>query len=544
MADRGEPRQEATRPVAITCTLETLFHLMAQLDEATRRPGPVSVLSVGPFPPLWPEAVGPSARFWVGPEVAACLLAEAVAPREPESSRPLASVTLCVTPESFREAARRVARESSAVAGHDIAEQVRALADRQDLAVTSGTIAAQAFLQLAQALDREHSAIRDQERASLEIRARLEQVERSRAHAAIARALGHHFHNRLEVIQARADLTALCHDDDDTRRCAQQIQTACRSCCDTLVRLESYTSRRPVNSGAHYPADEAVTQALNGLEHFLEACRAVQSGGFQMIRELDCDTPLHLAREDLQAVIEALVVNAAEAMPEGGDLTVRTRRQDGWAVIEVADTGMGMPEDVANRIFNPFYTTKGGARTGLSLSQVHAIVVENGGSIDVRTHEGEGTTFAVRLPGFLSDRVTGADCARSAGSGAVLVIEDEDDVRTALVELLEKMGYEVVGASGGHVAESIIKEQPIGLVLTDLGLPDLTAFSLARRLRAGGLAVPIVLLTGWGNDVEPATASEAGIDLVLTKPIAARSLGEALSALGMVPEPTARRRVD
>jgi signal transduction histidine kinase/CheY-like chemotaxis protein len=544
MADRGEPQQETTRPVTITCTLETLFHLMTQLDEATRRPGPVSVLSVGPFPPLWPDAVGPSARFWVGPEVAACLLMEAIAPREPEASRPLASVALCVTPEAFREAARRVARESGAAAGAEALEQVRTLADRQDLPATSGTVAAQAFLQLAQALDREHSAIRDQERASLEIRARLEQVERSRAHAAIARALGHHFHNRLEVIQARADLTALCHDDEDTRRCAQQIQAACRSCCDTLVRLESYTSRRPVNSGAHYPADEAVTQALNGLEHFLEACRAVQSGGFQMLRALDCDTPLHLAREDLQAVIEALVVNAAEAMPEGGDLTVRTRREDGWAVIEVTDTGMGMPEDVANRIFNPFYTTKGGARTGLSLSQVHAIVVENGGSIDVRTHEGEGTTFTVRLPGFLSDRVTGKDCARSAGPGAVLVIEDEDDVRTALVELLERMGYDVVGASGGHVAEGIIKDQPIGLVLTDLGLPDLTAFSLARRLRAGGLAVPIVLLTGWGNDVEPATASEAGIDLVLTKPIAARSLGEALSALGMVPEPTAGRRVD
>ncbi len=543
MQDPVETQPTGDGLESIACTFETLFHLMTQLDEAAHRRGPVEVISVGPFPPLWPDSVGPSGRFWLGGDLAVAVLAEAVAPRESDATRPTAAVSLATTPSEVRAAARRVIGESMALADSEVSERVRALCERSDLPATPSAVVGRAFAGLAQALDRDHGAIREQERASLEVRARLEQVERSRAHAAIARALGHHFHNRLEVIQARADLTALRHEDEETQRCAQQIAEACRSCCDTLVRLESYTSRRPINTGAHYPADEVVSQALNGLEHFLDACRSVQSGRLELIRELNCDTPMHAPREDLQAAIEALVVNAVEAMPEGGELTVRTRREDGWAVIEISDTGMGMPEEVAHRIFNAFYTTKGVARTGLSLGQVHALVVENGGSIDLRTAEGEGTTFTVRLPGFLSDRASGHATARRAGPGAVLVIEDEDDVRNALVELLERMGYEVVGASGGHVAETIVKEQEIGLVLTDLGLPDLTAFSLARRMRGDGLAVPIVLLTGWGSDVEPATASDAGIDLVLTKPIASRDLATALEALGTVPDATAPGRL-
>ncbi len=123
--------------------------------------------------------------------------------------------------------------------------------------------------------------------------------------------------------------------------------------------------------------------------------------------------------------------------------------------------------------------------------------------------------------------------ARAALPGAILVIEDENDVRNALTELLEAMGYDVIGASGGHMAEHVIEDREVGLVLTDLGVPALTAFSLARRIRGRGVEAPIVLLTGWGHEVAPAAAREAGIDIVLTKPIAAADLSAALTALGM-----------
>jgi signal transduction histidine kinase/CheY-like chemotaxis protein len=534
----------ASETTPIACTLETLFHLAAQLEEAARACGADQSISVGQLPPVWPSATSPTGRFWLGSDLVLALVAEAPTPKDGERLTPHVEVRLAVTPDGVRELAHHVIADRLAEADSESEAAVRRLSERDDLPETSAWAASRALLGLAQALDREHAAIREQERAALEIRSRLEQVERNRAHAAIARALGHHFHNRLEVIQARADLAALRHTDDETQRCAQEIAAACRSCCDTLVRLESYTSRRPVNSGAHYPADEAIGQTFARLAQFLDAYRAVQPEGLEVITDLDCETPLHLAREDLHATIEALVVNAVEAMPEGGQLAIRSRSEDGWAVIEVTDSGMGMSEEVAKRVFHPFYTTKGGTRTGLSLGQVHALVVENGGSIDLTTKEGEGSTFTVRLPGFFSEQSATPTPTRMAAHGAILVIEDEDDVRTALVELLEYMGYAVAGASGGHVAEAMIEEQPIGLVLTDLGVPDLTAFTLARRLRKASFEAPIVLLTGWGHDLDPAAASEAGIDLVLTKPISARSLGAALEALGMVGAPLSRGRSD
>lgn len=508
----------------IRCTDDALLALVRELEAACRAHGLERALSLGGFPPSEDQPTA-SYALWAGEAGALALIASV-------NGGDANAVSVATTPSAVRWHAAHALVGPEPPEGEAREALVR-LAEGPELREPPSGLVSQALLAVVEALDRSRTAIREQERASVEIRSRLEQVERNRAHAAIARALGHHFHNRLEVIQARADLAALLHDDELTRRCADEIAQACRSCCDTLIRLESYTSRRPINAGAHYPADEVVTQALARLAPLLESFRAANGPSLTIRRELACDTPLHVPREDLEAAIEALIVNAVEAMPEGGEVTVRTRREDGWAVLEVSDSGTGMEEDVAKRVFNPFYTTKGGGRTGLSLSQVHALVVEHGGSVELTTAPGAGSAFQVRLPGFLTDPATGAPSSRRAGQGAVLVIEDEDDVRTALVELLEHLGYRVVGAPSGHVAERLVAQGNIALVLTDLGVPDLTAFALARRLRSADYEAPIVLLTGWGHDLDPAAATEAGIDLVLTKPIAARTLAAALEDLGL-----------
>ncbi len=364
----------------VLCSLEMAVRISKLVERAgTHGDEAPEILTFGRFPPTpVPGHSSQALRFFRGAHLTAGLLVVSEPVERADAGGPAAWISLAFTAEKFRQAAQAVLSAEGNDLPEGRVERLRAIVEDPDLPDSSPGLVAQALLAFCEWVDQDRNAVREQERASTEIRAKLEQSERSRAHAVLARALGHTFHNRLAVIQARADLTAVLHDDVTTRLCANEIADACRSCCDILVRMQSYASRRPLSVGGQYRLDDAVEQALAGLEPFLEACNAVQPGTYTGRRQLTCDLPIQVPREDLQAAVEALVTNAVEAMPEGGDVVVRTWDEEGWAIFEVEDNGIGMSEAVANRVFNPFYTTKGTGRTGLSLGQVQALVVQHG----------------------------------------------------------------------------------------------------------------------------------------------------------------------
>jgi CheY-like chemotaxis protein len=225
----------------------------------------------------------------------------------------------------------------------------------------------------------------------------------------------------------------------------------------------------------------------------------------------------------LHQVLLNLVVNARDAMPAGGHLTLRSSRlhldpaavssfpgamTGPYAVLEVSDTGVGMSEEIQQKMFDPFFTTKGvGEGTGLGLSTVYGIVRQAGGWIKVESRPGMGATFRIGLP-LLAEPVLQARSPKPPprqlkGSETVLVVEDQDDVRKLALAVLKRFGYQTLEARSGRDALLIAESHagPIHLMLTDMVMPGMTGTRLAERLRLFRPEIKALYMSGYTADV-------------------------------------------
>lgn len=249
---------------------------------------------------------------------------------------------------------------------------------------------------------------------------------------------------------------------------------------------------------------------------------------------------VHADPSRMQQVFMNLAVNARDAMPEGGHLTLKldlteiTSEQrppllgmtpGRWVQITLSDTGSGIPPDVLTRIFEPFFTTKGIRKgTGLGLAQVHGIVQQHQGFIDVRSEVGQGTTFMLYFP------VHAAKSQRSSqaipevlpkGCGeTVLVVEDETAVRQIMIESLTILNYTVMAAQNGREALNLLQQHKdeINLVLSDVIMPEIGGIALLQAVRELGLNIPFVMITGHAIENDMETLRELGLHDWLVKP--------------------------
>jgi CheY-like chemotaxis protein len=235
-----------------------------------------------------------------------------------------------------------------------------------------------------------------------------------------------------------------------------------------------------------------------------------------------------------------LCTNALQAMDKGGVLDVSLDREDlpqqracshgilpagDYVRLRVSDTGSGIPQPVLDRMFDPFYTTKGvGEGTGLGLSLVHGIVADLGGAIDVSTVLGQGTAFTVRLPiaGIAPARQADVAVELPRGRGqAVMIVDDETALVALAEEMLAELAYEPVGFSSSLTALEAFRNAPqrFDIVLTDETMPDFTGTDLAREIRLQRPDIPIVLMSGYSGAQLQTRARAAGIREILRKPL-------------------------
>ena len=363
---------------------------------------------------------------------------------------------------------------------------------------------------------------------------KLVQGETLRALGELAGGAAHHLNNLRTIVVGRIQLMRRHVQDERLARPLEIVERAAKDGAEVVRRLQQF-------AGMRRTAEPRTVDLNHIVKDVLEMTRgrwqdSARAHGAEIVVESHL-TPLPQIPGDAAALRELptnLVLNAVDALPRGGRLAIDTSRSGSTAVIVVTDTGLGMPEDVRLRAHEPFFTTKGVRSTGLGLSVAFGIARRHGGELIVQSEIGHGTTVRVILPlPSAAAAPPPAASPRPVHPLRILLVDDEDEVRQALTEMLVSQGHTVVGASSGPDALRILGEDAgIDFVITDLVMPTMTGWELADAVKASRPALPIGVVSGWGDVAEAAPGTQAAVDFVLSKPLTLEALADALGRLG------------
>ena len=388
--------------------------------------------------------------------------------------------------------------------------------------------------QLARSIEQQRQA----EHERLQLESQLQQSRRLESIGRVAGGVAHDFNNLLTVINGYSQILLMGPLAPDTRDEVEQINKAGRRAAELTNQLLTFSRRQIIDVA---PLD------LNTVIHDAEPLlRRLAGEDVQLVV-----TPAtHLGRTEgdvsqTNQVLMNLVVNARDAMSTGGriDITTANVAVDGpnghppelapgeYVVLTVSDTGCGMSAEIRQRIFEPFFSTKGEAGTGLGLSTVYGIVRQRQGAIDVWSEPGQGSRFRIYLPQARQQAeakpvATPAAAAPppSAAARRILVVEDQDEVRGFATEVLRSSGYQVEEASSGDEAMRLFegRTEPIHLLLTDVVLRGMNGRELAEQFVQAFPAASVLFTSGYPDDVTARKGVPRGSVAFLPKPYSPR----------------------
>jgi signal transduction histidine kinase/ActR/RegA family two-component response regulator len=342
----------------------------------------------------------------------------------------------------------------------------------------------------------------------------LRQAQKMEAIGRLAGGVAHDFNNLLSVILGYATLLETRAKDDESRQNAGEILAAGQRAADLTRQLLAF-SRKQVLEPKVLDLDEVVAGTHKMLSRVLGEDIELEVQRSPELARVKCDPG------QIEQVLVNLVLNARDAMPEGGTLRIRTSSVDfdasdselpmgakpgRYVMLSVEDSGIGMDTATARRIFEPFFTTKDtGKGTGLGLSTAFGIVKQSGGFISVQSELAKGSTFRVYLPETDAEPKPNIEMPKPVtrrGSEVVLLVEDEDRVRALAHKVLEEQGYRVLVARDGLDALALLERHDgeIHLLLADMVMPRMGGRELARRVAADRPAVRVLLASGYADD--------------------------------------------
>jgi signal transduction histidine kinase len=359
----------------------------------------------------------------------------------------------------------------------------------------------------------------------------------------LAGGIAHDFNNLLTAILGYTELAETLDPTDATAECLGEIRAAGKRAADLTHQLLTFARRQVVAPKSVSP--NALVGDLAGM------LRRLIGEHIQLTTRLEpVAWRVMVDPGQFTQVLTNLAVNARDAMPSGGRLVIATRnvtfaadaawRPDGAAggdfvAVEVADSGVGMSDEVRRRVFEPFFTTKPvGHGTGLGLATCYGIVKQSGGDIRVESRPGEGTSFTIFLPRTAAEAETTTDerpgASHVAGRETILLAEDEPAIRRLAASALRKAGYHVLEAANGREATELAAHHngPIDAVITDVVMPEMGGLELAVGVRRLGHRARVLYMSGYP---EAAASSVDPADSVLAKPFAPTALLHSVRSL-------------
>jgi PAS domain S-box-containing protein len=370
--------------------------------------------------------------------------------------------------------------------------------------------------------------------AQREVENQLQQSEKLTALGQLAGGIAHDFNNLLQAILGYAQLMKQNPENLDLlQRSLAVVESAALDGSETVRRIQQFARLRPDERFIPVDVNHIVQDAVAITRPRWEEKIAHDSRPMDLRLDLRALQHIHGRSAALTEVMTNLVLNAMDAMPDGGTLSIATRDSGAAVVIIVADTGVGMPEHVRRRVFEPFFSTKGEAGSGLGLSMAYSIVRRHGGDIRVESEPNRGTTFTLTLPAAAETpaALPAPTVAAPRRAARVLLVDDEPQVLSALTELLQMAGHDVSAAAGGAAALRIYTPGRYDVVLTNVGMAGMNGWEVAERIRAQDAKVPLVFITGWGlREEERARLSALRIHRCLFKPVRPDELDAAVQA--------------
>jgi two-component system, cell cycle sensor histidine kinase and response regulator CckA len=360
----------------------------------------------------------------------------------------------------------------------------------------------------------------------------LRQSQKMEAVGRLAGGIAHDFNNLLTAIRGYTEFLVSSLEDERLRRHAVEIERAAARAASLTGQLLAFSRRQVLQ-----PRVVGLNAIVSDMEMML---RRLIGEDVELVVRLERE--LGLVRADptqVEQVIINLAVNARDAMPGGGSLTIETRNvpaERPAVELRLTDTGIGMTEDQRQRLFDPFFTTKEGG-TGLGLATVYGIVEQSGGTIEVDSAPGLGTSFRIELPrveeAASAPETPFVDAAPKNGTETILLVEDEPVVRRLVAEILETTGYTVLQAADGPSALELLQRHkaPVDLLLTDLVMPGMSGREVAQVVTQMHPGTHVVYMSGYtGSVIDHHGLVAEGVTFV-QKPFSADDLSRALRSL-------------
>lgn len=368
------------------------------------------------------------------------------------------------------------------------------------------------------------------------IQAEMARAERLQGLGTLAAGVAHDFNNALALIMGHAEMALRAADDPVLRQQIEMISRVASDSAAIVRRIQDLARARTSRDNVVFDLSAIVREAVDMTRPRWRDEAQAKGVHFEVRTDLEHEAVIAGQPAEIREAVFNLILNALDAMPGGGVLAFCVGRKGTEAVLSVSDSGSGMPPEIAEKIFDPFFTTKGPRGTGLGLAVVFGIVQRHEGSIAVDSRPGRGTTFTLRFPLRTAPALPAGERPRAAATvrRRILFVDDQAAIRQMTEDLLGGSGHEVTSVESGAEALRLVAERDFDIVLTDLGMPEMNGWEVAAAVRRLRPAVPIVLVTGWGETVPAEEAARNGITRILSKPF---SLEQILASIDMALRP-------
>ena len=365
--------------------------------------------------------------------------------------------------------------------------------------------------------------------------ANLERAEKLSALGTMASGVAHNFNNILAAILGRVQLLLRYPDKAKILEGLKTIEKSALDGAATVKRIQDFARKRPVQEDfTSVEINEVVRDVISFTRARWESSAKESGRKYNVVTDLQADRHVPGSPSELREVFINLVINAIDAMPEGGTLTINSKTDGSTVRISVADSGTGMSDDVRRRIFDPFFTTKGVKGTGLGLSESYGIIKRHKGTIACESREQRGTKFIIDLPVTYSrpELVSQGERPKLDRKLKILVVDDDEAQCDLLRDILSAEEHVVEIALNGQKALDLLDEhKDFDAVISDLAMPGLDGWTVISKAKERFSQLRTIIMSGLGAEFPEEKIEQSGVDICLAKPLTLEMLISALAKL-------------